>query len=230
MELSDTNQKLLRELAENAPGTFQHSMQVANLAEEVIRNIGGNPLLVRTGALYHDIGKLANPAYFTENQITGMNPHDQLSYVESAEMIISHVTIGLEMAKKAKLPSPIIDFIQTHHGTTKVQYFYRLYKKERPNIVIEDDKFTYPGPKPFSKETAVLMMADSLEAASRSLKEYSKQAIEDLVEGIINYQIKEEQFDNASINFAEISEAKKILKNKLQNIYHARIEYPKEEE
>jgi len=230
MELSDTNQKLLRELAENAPGTFQHSMQVANLAEEVIRNIGGNPLLVRTGALYHDIGKLANPGYFTENQITGMNPHNQLSYIESAEMIISHVTIGLEMAKKAKLPAIIIDFIQTHHGTTKVQYFYRLYKKENPDEVLDAEKFTYPGPKPFSKETAVLMMADSIEAASRSLKEYSKEAIEDLVEGIINYQIKEEQFDNAIINFAEIAEAKKILKNKLQNIYHARIEYPKEEE
>ena len=229
MELSDTNQKLLRELAENAPGTFQHSMQVANLAEEVIRNIGGNPLLVRTGALYHDIGKLANPAYFTENQVSGMNPHNQLTYIDSAAMIISHVTIGLEMAKKAKLPEPIVDFIQTHHGTTKVQYFYRLYKKENPDGENVDAKFTYPGPKPFSKETAVLMMADSIEAASRSLKEYSKQAIDDLIEGIINYQIKEEQFDNATINFAEITEAKKILKNKLQNIYHARIEYPKEE-
>ncbi len=229
MELSDTNQKILRELAENAPGTFQHSMQVANLAEEVIRNIGGNPLLVRTGALYHDIGKLANPAYFTENQISGMNPHNQLSYVESAAMIISHVTIGLEMAKKAKLPEPIIDFIQTHHGTTKVQYFYRLYKKENPDAEDIADKFTYPGPKPFSKETAVMMMSDSIEAASRSLKEYSKQTLDDLVENIINYQIKEEQFDNATINFAEITEAKKILKNKLQNIYHARIEYPKEE-
>jgi putative nucleotidyltransferase with HDIG domain len=229
MELSDTNQKILRELAENAPGTFQHSMQVANLAEEVIRNIGGNPLLVRTGALYHDIGKLANPAYFTENQVTGMNPHNQLSYVESAAMIISHVTIGLEMAKKAKLPDPIIDFIQTHHGTTKVQYFYRLYKKENPDAEDIADKFTYPGPKPFSKETAVMMMSDSIEAASRSLKEYSKETLNDLVENIINYQIKEEQFDNATINFAEITEAKKILKNKLQNIYHARIEYPKEE-
>jgi cyclic-di-AMP phosphodiesterase PgpH len=229
MELSDTNQKLLRELAENAPGTFQHSMQVANLAEEVIRNIGGNPLMVRTGALYHDIGKLSDPAYFTENQAAGMNPHNQLSYVESAAIIISHVTIGLEMAKKAKLPEPIIDFIQTHHGTTKVQYFYRMYKKENPDAEDIADQFTYPGPKPFSKETAVLMMADSIEAASRSLKEYSKQTIDELVEGIINYQIKEEQFDNATINFAEITQAKKILKNKLQNIYHARIEYPKEE-
>lgn len=229
MELSDTNQKLLRNLAENAPGTFQHSMQVANLAEEVTRNIGGNPLLVRTGALYHDIGKLANAEYFTENQISGENPHDNLSYIESAEMIISHTIIGIEMAKKAKLPQQVIDFIQTHHGTSKVQYFFRLYKKENPDGEKDADKFTYPGPKPFSKEMAVLMMSDSIEAASRSLKEYSRQTIENLVEGIINYQIKEEQFDNANINFAEITKAKAIFKNKLQNIYHARIEYPKEE-
>ncbi len=229
MELSDTNQNLLRNMAENAPGTFQHSMQVANLAEEVIRNIGGNPLLVRTGALYHDIGKLANQEYFTENQISGKNPHDDLDYKKSAEIIINHRIDGEEMAKKEKLPEKIIDFIKTHHGTTKVQYFYRLYKKENPDT--EDEAaFTYPGPKPFSKETAVLMMSDSIEAASRSLKEYSPETINNLVEGIINYQIKEKQFDDANINFAEISKAKAIFKSKLQNIYHARIEYPKEEE
>lgn len=229
MELSDTNQELLRKLAEKAPGTFQHSLQVANLSEAVIRHIGGNTLLMRTGALYHDIGKLSKPEYFTENQISGMNPHDKLSYLESAGIIIGHVTTGLEMAKKAKLPAPIIDFIQTHHGTTKVQYFYRLYKKENEDAEEQVQKFTYPGPKPFSKETAVLMMADSIEAASRSLKEYSYETIEKLVDGIINYQVNEGQFDNANITFKDITEAKRILKSKLQNIYHARIAYPKEE-
>jgi putative nucleotidyltransferase with HDIG domain len=227
LELSDTNQKLLRELAEKAPGTFQHSMQVANLAEEVIRIIGGNAMLARTGALYHDIGKLSNPQYFTENQVSGMNPHSSLPYTESAAIIINHVTSGYEMAKKAKLPASIIDFILTHHGTTKTEYFYRLYKKENPDDEFAAEKFSYPGPKPTTKETAVLMMSDSIEAASRSLKQYDKQTISDLVESMIDFQIKEKQYDNASITFAEINEAKKIIKNKLNNIYHARIEYPK---
>ncbi|MFN8257229.1 MAG: HDIG domain-containing protein [Bacteroidales bacterium] len=230
MELSDTNQDLLRTLAEKAPGTFQHSIQVANLAEEVIRSIGGNSLLVRTGALYHDIGKLANPQYFTENQIQGTNPHIYNDYKDSAAIIIDHVIIGYEMAKKAKLPKPIIDFILTHHGTTKTQYFYRLYKKEHPEDKHAVTFFTYPGPKPFTKETAVLMMADAIEASSRSLKEYSFDLLEELVENIIDFQIEEKQFDNAPITFAEIGIAKNIFKNKLKNIYHPRIEYPKEEE
>ncbi len=228
LELADTNQPLLRQLAEKAPGTFQHSMQVANLAEEVVRDIGGNPLLVRTGTLYHDIGKLHNPHYFTENQLSGGNPHDKISYTESAEIIINHVIIGSEMASKAKLPKQIIDFIVTHHGTTKTQYFYRLYKKENPNAINIDQKFTYPGPKPFSKETAVLMMADSIEAASRSLKEYTHETLSTLVNNIIDNQMKEKQFDNADITLHEIAEAKRIFLAKLQNIYHARIEYPKE--
>ena len=228
LELADTNQKLLRQLAEKAPGTFQHSMQVANLAEEVVRDIGGNPLLVRTGALYHDIGKLHNPHFFTENQISGINPHDELGYSESAEIIINHVIIGEEMARKAKLPEQIIDFIVTHHGTTKTQYFYRLYKKENPDDQEIDSKFSYPGPKPFSKETAVLMMADSLEAASRSLKIYTEQTLNELTSNIIDNQMKEKQFDNADITLHEIAEAKRIFLAKLQNIYHARIEYPKE--
>ena len=228
LELADTNQSLLRQLAEKAPGTFQHSMQVANLAEEVVREIGGNPLLVRTGALYHDIGKLHNPHFFTENQISGTNPHDELSYAESAGIIINHVIIGEKMAKKAKLPEQIIDFIVTHHGTTKTQYFYRLYKKENPDDHEADDKFSYPGPKPFTKETAVLMMADSLEAASRSLKSYTEQALNELTNNIIDSQMKEKQFDNANITLHEIAEAKRIFLAKLQNIYHARIEYPKE--
>jgi len=228
MELSDTNQELLRELAEKAPGTFQHSIQVANLSEEVIRIIGGNALLVRTGALYHDIGKMANPHYFTENQLMGKNPHDQKSYKDSASIIINHVSLGHEMAKKAKLPKPIIDFILTHHGTTKTQYFYRLYKKEHPDDKKSVINFTYPGPKPFTKETAVLMMADSIEAASRSLKVYGHDLLDELVESIIDFQIEEKQFDNAPITFAEISQAKMIFKKKLHNIYHSRIEYPKE--
>jgi len=228
LELADTNQPLLRQLAEKASGTFQHSMQVANLAEEVVREIGGNPLLVRTGALYHDIGKLHKPHFFTENQLTGTNPHDELSYTESAEIIISHVKKGSSMAKKAKLPHQIIDFIVSHHGTTKTLYFYRLYKKENPDEVDIDEKFIYPGPKPFTKETAVLMMADSIEAASRSLKEYTQEALSELINNLIDNQMKEKQFDNANITLHEIAEAKRIFLAKLQNIYHARIEYPKE--
>jgi len=214
LELSDTNQKLLRDLAEKAPGTFQHSMQVANLSEEVVREIGGNTLLVRTGALYHDIGKLSNPQYFTENQVSGMNPHDDLSYIESSAIIISHVTFGIEMAKKENLPHCIIDFI-------------RLYKREHLEESDHVELFTYPGPKPSSKEMAVLMMSDAIEAASRSLKQFDKQTLNDLVDNIIDYQIKEKQFDEAPISFVEINLAKKIIKNKLHNIYHARIEYPK---
>lgn len=228
MELSDTNQELLREMAEKAPGTFQHSIQVANLSEEVIRLIGGNPLLVRTGALYHDIGKLSNPQYFTENQVYISNPHDKISFKESAAIIINHVTIGYEMAKKAKLPKPIIDFILTHHGTTKTQYFFRLYKKANPEDLHSISDFVYSGPKPFTKETAVLMMADSIEAASRSLRVYSHDLLDELVENIIDFQIEEKQFDNSPITFAEIGQAKSIFKKKLQNIYHSRIEYPKE--
>jgi cyclic-di-AMP phosphodiesterase PgpH len=227
LELSDSNQKLLRELAEKAPGTFQHSIQVANLAEEVVREIGGDTLLVRTGALYHDIGKLSNPQYYTENQVSGMNPHNDYKLIESAAIIISHVNFGHEMAKKEGIPSSIIDFIITHHGTTKAEYFYRLYKKEFPEDTSSDSLFTYPGPKPSSKEMAVLMMSDAIEAASRSLKQFDKQSLNNLVDNIIDYQIKEKQFDEAPISFAEINVAKRIIKNKLHNIYHARIEYPK---
>jgi hypothetical protein len=227
MELADTNQLLLRRLAERAPGTFQHSMQVANLAEEAIVRVGGNPLLVRTGALYHDIGKIEEPIYFIENQTSGINPHDTLEFQESAEKIINHVTKGVEIAKKHSLPEPIIDFIRTHHGTTTVQYFYKSYVKTYPNEKVDIRKFKYPGPKPFSKETAVLMMADSTEAASRSLKEITIDSIDALVEGIINHQIMEDQFIDADITFKDITTIKKIFKDKLQNIYHARISYPK---
>ncbi|MCE3280495.1 MAG: hypothetical protein K0S44_2686 [Bacteroidetes bacterium] len=227
LELSDTNGKLLRELASRAPGTFQHSLQVANLAEEAIYNIGGNSLLVRTGALYHDIGKMEMPMYFIENQVNGMNPHEDLSYDESAGIIISHVIKGIEIAKKNNLPEQIIDFIRTHHGTTMTAYFYRSFKKAFPEEQIDEEKFHYPGPIPFSKETAVLMMADSVEAASRSLKKYDAETIDALVEKIINSQIEQNQFVNADITFKDINTLKKIFKKKVMNIYHVRVEYPR---
>lgn len=226
LELSDTNNPLLKELAQKAPGTFQHSLQVANLAEEIIAKLDGNALLVRTAALYHDIGKMNNPLYFIENQTTGFNPHDELSFAESAEMIISHVSDGIKLAKKNKLPDRIIDFIRTHHGTSMVQYFYRQYLKNFPEEVIDKDKFSYKGPKPFSKETAVLMMSDAVEAASRSLKEPNAENIDKLVEGILESQMKEGQFENVDITMRNFKEIKKIFKKKLKSIYHVRIEYP----
>lgn len=226
MELSDTNHPLLRELAEKAPGTFQHSLQVGNLAETASYQLGGNPLLARTGALYHDIGKMDIPEYFIENQVPGMNPHDKLDFDKSAEIIISHVTKGIEKAKKHNLPSNITDFIRTHHGTSKVQYFYRSFKNLHPDDEIDVSKFTYPGPSPSTKEQAIVMMCDSVEAASRSLKVYSPDTIDKLVEKIINYQIEEDQFKFADITFKDITTVKSILKNKLRNIYHSRIEYP----
>ncbi|MCF8369696.1 MAG: HDIG domain-containing protein [Bacteroidales bacterium] len=227
LELSNTNNKLLRELALNAPGTFQHSMQMANLAEEAIHEIGGNPLLVRTGAMYHDIGKMNDPLYFVENQTTGLNPHDELTYDESAEIIIDHVLRGVEKAKKYKLPEQIIDFIRTHHGTRRTEYFYTLASRENPDEKIDDSIFTYPGPEPFSKETAVLMMADTVEAASRSLKKPDEDSIHKLVEGVIDKQMEAGQFNNADITLRDIRKIKNIFKKKLMNIYHLRIEYPK---
>ncbi len=226
VELSNTNNKLLRELSLKAPGTFQHSLQVANLAEDAIYEIGGNALMVRTGALYHDIGKMDMPMYFVENQSGGINPHDDLTNEESARIIISHVIKGIEKAKRHKLPEQIIDFIRTHHGTRKVEYFYTLYKNETPQAEIDDDEFTYPAPIPFSKETAVVMMADSVEAASRSLKEISPVKIDGLVEKIINRQVETGQFVNAAITLKDISRIKKLFKKKLMTIYHVRIEYP----
>ncbi len=227
VELADTNQSLLRELAEKAPGTFQHCLQVANLAEEAVRVIGGNQLLIRAGALYHDIGKMVNPVYFVENQREGLNPHENLPFKESANIIISHVTQGVEIARKHNLPKQIVDFIRTHHGTTRVQYFYRNFIHKYPEKSNEVEDFTYPGPRPFTKEMAILMMADSVEAASRSLKDYSEDSLGKLVENIIDYQLREGQFNEAPITFRDISKVKEIFKNRLINIYHARIEYPK---
>lgn len=224
LELSDTNSKLLKELSNKAPGTFHHSLNVANLAEASANEIGANAMLVRVGALYHDIGKMKNPTYFTENQSTGINPHDELSSKESASIIITHVIDGIEIGKKNNLPDRIIDFIRTHHGTSVVYYFYSKEKSLKNDINIEDYK--YPGPKPFSKETAILMMCDSVEAASKSLKEPTSAKIDVFVENIIGKQIENNQFINANITFKEIQSIKKVLKHKLANIFHLRIEYP----
>ena len=224
LELSDTNSRLLKELSNKAPGTFHHSLNVANLAEACANEVGANAMLIRVGALYHDIGKMKNPTYFIENQSTGINPHDEMSSKESARIIIDHVISGIEIAKKHNLPDRVIDFIRTHHGTTMVYYFY-IKEKELQQAADKSD-FTYPGPKPFSKETAILMMCDSVEAASKSLKEPTSTKIDAFVENIINKQIEEEQFLNANITFKEILSIKKVLKHKLANIYHLRIEYP----
>ncbi|MFT4543956.1 MAG: putative nucleotidyltransferase with HDIG domain, partial [Bacteroidia bacterium] len=226
LELNNTNHKLLRQMATEAPGTFQHSLQVASLAETAIYEIGGNALLVRTGALYHDIGKLSAPMYYIENQVTGVNPHDDLSFEESANIIINHVLKGIELAKKNKLPEQLIDFIRTHHGTSTVQYFYRSYLSNFPEGELDKNHFSYPGPKPFTKEMAVLMMADSVEAASRSLQEYTTESVSKLVDSIIDYQLKEGQFDSADITLRDISDVRAIFKKKLLNIYHVRMEYP----
>jgi len=224
LELSDTNTKLLKELSNKAPGTFHHSLNVANLAEAAANEIGANAMLVRVGALYHDIGKMNSPTYFTENQSTGLNPHDELSSKESAKIIIDHVISGIEIAKKNNLPDRVIDFIRTHHGTSTVYYFYMKEKELKDSV--DEVEFSYPGPKPFSKETAILMMCDSVEAASKSLKEPTSSKIEAFVENIINKQIASDQFLNANITFKEIQSIKKVLKHKLSNIYHLRIEYP----
>ena len=227
LELSDTNGKLLRELALLAPGTFQHSLQVANIAEDAIYSIGGNALLVRAGALYHDIGKMEMPLYFIENQASGINPHEDLNYDESAAIIIGHVIKGVEIAKKHNLPEQIIDFIRSHHGTTITAYFYRSFQNAFPEEHIDIEKFRYPGPIPFSKESAVLMMADSVEAASRSLKKHDAESIDNLVELIITSQIEQNQFINSDITFRDINVLKKIFKKKLMNMYHLRVEYPR---
>lgn len=226
-ELADSNRPLLSRLSLEAPGTFQHSMQVANLAEAAVNKIGGDSHLARVGALYHDIGKLTAPMYFTENQVSGINPHDQLDYIKSAEVIINHVIKGVELAKKYNLPRQIIDFITMHHGTSKVMYFYKMYQKDHPNEPIDDSLFSYPGPRPISKEAAVVMMADSVEAASKSLKKIDNQTISTLVDNIIAGQLSQGQFNNTKLTLRDIETVKELFKEKLLNIYHARIEYPK---
>jgi len=226
IELSDTNSKLLRELAITTPGTFQHSLIVSNIAEEAARAIGANSLLARTGALYHDIGKMDMPMYFIENQSGGISPHDDLSYEESARIITGHVIRGIERARLNKLPEAIIDFIRTHHGTRYTQFFYNKFKQETGGEPFDETPFRYRGPIPFSKETSILMMADSIEAASRSLKAPTEQEVSDLVESLIDNQMENKQFRNSLLTLRDISTIKKIIKKKLLSIYHIRIEYP----
>ena len=225
-ELSDTNQPLLRKLAEEAPGSFQHSLQVANLAEEAAREIGANNLLTRTGALYHDIGKTINAEYFIENQHEGFSPHDNLDPLKSSEIIIGHVRSGIELARKLNLPSPIIDFIQTHHGTTVAYFFYKKFLDRNPKSTEMEKLFAYSGPKPFSKETAIVMMADAVEASSRSLANYSEESISELVERIVYIQEQDGQFAETPLTFKDISDIKAVFIKRLSNIYHARIAYP----
>lgn len=227
IELTNTNSPLLRELAFKAPGTFQHSLQVANLAESAIFKIGGNALLVRAGALYHDIGKMDNPQFFIENQNKGLNPHDKLPYEESAQIIIRHVINGIEMARRNNLPEVIIDFLRTHHGNTRVDYFYQSFLKNFPEKIVDENTFRYPGPIPFTKETAVLMLADSVEAASRSLKEPDAESINNLVERIIDYKLEQNQLNDSNITLKEIETIKLIFKTMLMGIYHVRVEYLK---
>ena len=225
VELSNINNSLLREMSEVAPGTFQHSLQMANLAAAAANKIGGKSQLVRTGALYHDIGKMVNPAFFTENQ-SGVNPHKSLSYEQSAQVIISHITDGLKLAEKHNLPKVIKDFISTHHGRGLTKYFYISYKNEHPDEEVDQEKFRYPGPNPFTKEQAVLMMADSVEAASRSLPEYTEESISTLVDKIIDTQVSEGYFKECPITFKDIATVIALFKEKLKTMYHTRISYP----
>jgi putative nucleotidyltransferase with HDIG domain len=235
LELLDTNHPLLKEMFRKAPGTFQHSLQVANIAEAVISEIGGNELLIHVGALYHDVGKMAHPQYFIENmseEDKRHNPHDEISNLESAQIIIGHVTAGVELASKHHLPKEIVQFIQTHHGNTRVEYFYRNYLKQQelaPDAEkAEEIAFRYPGPKPFSKETAVLMMADSIEAASRTIKDPTPESLETLVNNIIDFKIKDGQLEDSNLTFKDITTIRKVIHKQLTSIYHARIKYPDE--
>jgi len=225
IELSDMNKDLLRKMSEVAPGTFNHSIQVANLAGEIAQKIGAKSQLVRTGALYHDIGKIPNPIYFTENQ-SGVNPHEGMNYIDSAQTIIRHVTDGLKLADKYNLPDVIKEFISTHHGQGKAKYFYVQQKNAFPDEPVDDLLFTYPGPNPFTKEQAILMMADSVEAASRSLPDYTEKSIRDLVNRIIDSQVNEGYFKECPITFRDIEYAKTVLIEKLKTIYHTRVSYP----
>lgn len=227
IELSNTNQPLLRKLAEEAPGTFQHSLQVANMAEAVIQRIGGNPFLVYAGALYHDIGKTHKSEYFIENQAVGMNPHDNLDYLKSAEIIIDHVTHGVQLARKYKLPEVLISFITTHHGTTQSNYFYKKYLIDNPGVDVDTNRFSYPGPIPRSKETAVVMLTDGIEATAHSLKEKSAVAFSEMIDYLIDQKIKSNQLIDADLTLRDITILKHTLLERLISIYHVRIEYPK---
>ncbi len=226
VELSNINKPLLKNLSEKAPGTFQHSLQVSNLGMAAAAKLGANASLIRTGALYHDIGKMANPAFFTENQVAGMNPHAGLPFEESARIIINHVKDGVRIAQKHNVPQQIVDFIETHHGTSMPKYFYISWKNANPGKEANEADFRYPGPNPFSKETAIMMMADAVEASSRSLPEYTEQALRNLVDKIIDAQLAEGYFKSAPITFKDIQTVKDVFVEKLATMYHSRIVYP----
>ena len=226
MELSSTGHRALRELSRRAPGTFQHSVQVANIAEDLLGELGGNALLAKVGALYHDIGKVCNPLYFTENQNSGFNPHDELDYAESAQIITAHVTDGLELARKYHLPSEVQDFIRTHHGTTYTGYFYAKEKEGHPEGDFDATRFRYPGPRPYSRETAVVMIVDTVEAACRSLKQHTKESTDKLIDQLIDAKIASGQLNNCPLSLGDIARIRKFLKDKMMSIYHVRVEYP----
>ena len=226
LELTNINSDLMMKFAEKAPGTFQHTLQVSNLATEAAKKIGANSLLVRTGALYHDIGKMQHPEFFIENQLGGHNPLSELKYEVAAKTIIGHVTDGIEIAKKEHLPEQIIHFISTHHGISKTKYFYNSFINANPDIKPDDALFTYPGPLPDTKETAILMMADAVEARARSLATYTEESINNCVEDMINSQIADGQFKEAPISFRDVETVKAIFKEKIMNMYHTRIIYP----
>jgi len=230
IELSDTNHQLLQELSEKAPGTFQHSLMVASLSQEAAKVLGANALLTRVGAYFHDIGKMEDPAYFTENQAANYNPHEFLSPEDSAKRVISHVENGVRLARKYRIPQPIVDFIRMHHGRGQTKFFLHEYAKQHPDETVDVKLFSYPGPSPMTKETAILMMADSVEAASRSLEIYTDQSISSLVEKIIDTQIEEGNFRYAPISFYEIEQVKETFKKRLTIIYHSRVAYPSKEE
>jgi hypothetical protein len=226
VELSNINKPLLKELSEKAPGTFQHSLQVSNLGMAAASRLGANASLIRTGALYHDIGKMVNPAFFTENQTPGMNPHAGLPFEESARIIINHVKDGVKIAQKNNIPEQIIDFIETHHGTSMPKFFYISWKNANPGKEVNESDFRYPGPNPFTREEAIMMMADAVEASSRSLPEYTEESIRTLVDKIIDAQLYEGYFKMAPITFRDIQTVKDVFVEKLQTMYHSRIAYP----
>ena len=226
MELSSTGHPALRELSRRAPGTFQHSMQVANISEDLVSELGGNALLAKVGALYHDIGKIDNPLYFTENQSSDFNPHDELDFAESARIITSHVTGGLNLARRYRLPSEVQDFIRTHHGTTYTGYFYAKEKERHPDGNFDESLFRYPGPRPYSRETAVVMIVDTVEAACRSLKVHTKENTDRMIDNLIDSKVQAGQLDNSPLTYGDIARIRQILKNKMMSIYHVRVEYP----
>lgn len=226
MELSNTSHEALRELSRRAPGTFQHSVQVANISEDLMNEIGGDALLAKVGALYHDIGKVRNPQYFTENQSSGFNPHDELDYAESARIITQHVTEGLELARQYRLPAEVQDFIRTHHGTTYTGYFYAKEKERHGDGNFDVTVFRYPGPRPYSRETAVVMIVDTVEAACRSMKEHTKEATDTMVDRLIDDKVRAGQLDNCPLSYGDIAKMRRILKDKMMSIYHVRVEYP----